>query len=99
VQALVHCEGKKRESRNDVYDRKSFYDAHCTVHTAHTQCTVHRAKCTLHSVQCTVHREVAQLGGGWRRLKHENGRNCCFLMLSLSLMILPSDRRVNPVHS
>merc|ERR1719264_68447 len=75
--------------------------AQCTLHTrsATAQGTVQSAQCTLHSVQCTMHREVAQLGGGWQRLKHENGRNCCFLMLSLSLlMILPSDtcRRGNP---
>jgi hypothetical protein len=65
VQAGTVREERERESRNDVYDRKSFYDAHCTVHNAHG--TVHRAQ-----------------GGGWWRLKHEDGRNCCFLMLSLS---------------
>lgn len=25
---------RERESRNDVYDRKSFYDAHSTMHSA-----------------------------------------------------------------
>ena len=32
------CEGKEGESRNDVYDRKSFYDALLTLRTA--QCTM-----------------------------------------------------------
>ena len=55
-----YCEGKERESRNDVYDRKSFYDI---------------ALLALHTAHCTLHKSVV-------RVEHENGRNCCFLMLS-----------------